>query len=442
MAQLLSTKLLIPFIRQELVSRPHLVERLNQGLQRTRSLTLISAPAGFGKTTLIGQWVINCNRPAVWLSLDEGDNDPNCFLTYLVAALQTVVPNIEEKLSAVLQASQLQTELILTALLKEITTHAENFILILNEYHVINLNPVDHALTFLLEHLPPQMHLVISTRQDPDLPLARFRVRGQLTELRAADLRFSTAEATKFLNQVMQLNLSGEHIAAMEHRTEGWIAGLQLAALSMQGQKDVSGFIRAFAGDNRYIMDYLVEEVLKRQPESVRSFLLKTSILDDLNGSLCDAVTGQPGGKARLETLQRGNFFLSPLDDRRYWYRYHPLFAQVLYVYLTSEQPDQVPILHRRASEWYKHNGLPTEAIRHARAGLAFERESGLLEPLSQRELEILRLFKTELSGPEVARELVIALSTVRTHTKSIYNKLNVDSRQAAIKRAEELNLI
>jgi LuxR family transcriptional regulator, maltose regulon positive regulatory protein len=442
MAQLLSTKLLSPFIRQELVSRPHLVERLNQSLQRTRSLTLISAPAGFGKTTLIGQWVINCERPAVWLSLDEGDNDPTCFLTYLVATLQTVVPNIEEKLSAVLQAPQLQTELILTALLNEIAIHAENFILILNEYHVINSKPVDHALTFLLEHLPPQMHLVISTRQDPDLPLARFRVRGQLTELRAADLRFSPAEAAKFLNQIMRLNLSEEDISALENRTEGWIAGLQLAALSMQDHKDVSGFIRVFTGDNRYIMDYLVEEVLKRQPESVRSFLLKTSILDDLNGSLCDAVTGQPGGKARLESLQRGNFFLSPLDDRRYWYRYHPLFAQVLYVYLTTEEPDQVSVLHRRASEWYAHNGLPSDAIRHALAAQAFERESGILEPLSHRELEILRLFKTELSGPEIARELVVALSTVRTHTKSIYSKLDVNNRQEAIKRATELNLI
>jgi LuxR family transcriptional regulator, maltose regulon positive regulatory protein len=442
MAQLLSTKLLIPFIRQKLVSRPHLVERLNQGLQRTRSLTLISAPAGFGKTTLISQWVISCDRPAVWLSLDEGDNDPNCFLTYLVAALQTVVPNLEEKLAAVFQAPQLQTELILTALLNEITAHAENFILILNEYHVINSKLVEHALTFLLDHLPPQMHLVISTRQDPDLPLARFRLRGQLTELRAADLRFSVAEATKFLNQVMQLHLSEEDITALETRTEGWIAGLQLAALSIQGQKDVPGFVRAFAGDNRYIMEYLVEEVLKRQPESVRRFLLKTSILGDLNGSLCDAVTGQPGGKARLENLQRGNFFLSPVDDRRYWYRYHPLFAQVLYVYLTSEEPDQVPILHRRASEWYEHNGLPADAIRHALAGEAFERESALLEPLSQRELEILRLYKTELSGPAIARELVIALSTVRTHAKNIYSKLGVNNRQAAVRRAEELGLV
>ena len=241
-------------------------------------------------------------------------------------------------------------------------------------------NRLTDALTFLLEHLPPQMHLVITTREDPNLPLARLRVRGQLTELRAADLRFTPAEAAEFLNQVMGLNLSAEDISALEARTEGWIAGLQLAALSMQGHQDVPGFIQAFAGDHRYIVDYLVEEVLKCQPEPIRSFLLQTSILDRLNGPLCDAVTSQPGGKARLETLQRGNFFLIPLDDRRHWYRYHQLFADVLRMHLMTEQPDQVPALHRRASEWYEQNGSPADAIRHALAGGDFERAADLIE--------------------------------------------------------------
>ena len=222
------------------------------------------------------------------------------------------------------------TEAILTALLNEITTIPDHFVLVLDDYHVIDAKPVDEALTFLLEHLPPQMHLVITTREDPQLPLARLRARGQLTELRAADLRFTPAEAAEFLNQVMGLDLSAEDVAALEDRTEGWIAGLQLAALSMQGRQDVPGFIRAFAGDNRYIVDYLVEEVLQRQPERVRSFLLQTAILDRLNGPLCDAVTGQEEGSARLEALERGNFFVVPLDDKRHWYRYHHLFAEVL----------------------------------------------------------------------------------------------------------------
>ena len=220
----------------------------------------------------------------------------------------------------------------------------------------------------------------VTTREDPNLPLARLRARDQLTELRAADLRFTPAEAAEFLNQVMGLNLSAEDIAALEARTEGWIAGLQLAALSMQGHQDVPGFIQAFAGDHRYIVDYLVEEVLQRQPEPVRSFLLQTAILDRLNGPLCDAVTGQAGGKARLETLQRGNFFLIPLDDKRHWYRYHHLFADVLRMHLMAEQPDQVPALHRRASEWYEQNGSPADAIRHALAGEDFERAADLIE--------------------------------------------------------------
>ncbi len=272
------------------------------------------------------------------------------------------------------------TESILTALLNEITTIPDNFVLVLDDYHVIDAKPVDNALTFLLEHLPPQMHLVIATREDPHLPLARLRARGQLTELRAADLRFTPSEAAGFLNQVMGLNLSAEDISTLETRTEGWIAGLQLAALSMQGHQDVSGFIRAFAGDDRYIVDYLVEEVLQRQPEPVRNFLLQTAILDRLNGSLCDAVTGQEEGNARLEALQRGNFFVVPLDDKRHWYRYHHLFADVLRMHLMAEQPDQVPALHRRASEWYEHNGSAADAIRHALAAEDFERAADLVE--------------------------------------------------------------
>ena len=236
------------------------------------------------------------------------------------------------------------------------------------------------ALTYLVEHLPPQMHLVIATREDPQLPLARLRARSHLTEVRAADLRFTASEASEFLSQVMGLSLSAEDIAALEDHTEGWIAGLQLAALSMQGRQDVHGFIQAFAGDDRYIVDYLVEEVLQRQPAPVRSFLLQTSILDRLSGSLCDAVTGQKGGNARLEALERGNFFVVPLDDKRHWYRYHHLFAEVLSAHLMAEQPNQVATLHRRASAWYERNGSEADAIRHALAAGDFGRAADLVE--------------------------------------------------------------
>ncbi len=256
----------------------------------------------------------------------------------------------------------------------------QGFVLILDDYHVIDSKPVDEALAFLLEHLPPRMHLVITTREDPHLPLARLRVRGQLTELRAADLRFTPAEAAEFLNQMMGLDLSAEDIAALETRTEGWIAGLQLAALSMQGRPDAASFIQSFTGGHHFVLDYLLEEVLERQPESVRNFLLQTAILERLNGSLCDAVTAQDGGRGMLETLERGNLFVVPLDDRREWYRYHRLFADVLRAHLIEAQPERVPGLHQRASAWYEQNGFPPDAIRHALAAKDFGRAAGLIE--------------------------------------------------------------
>ncbi|MEO8971460.1 MAG: AAA family ATPase, partial [Ktedonobacteraceae bacterium] len=379
MTPILATKLYLPRLRPNVVSRPRLIERLNEGLHR--KLTLIAAPAGFGKTTLVSAWVARCDRQVAWLSLDAGENDPTLFLTYLVAALQTIAPTIGEEVLGVLQSPQPPpTESMLTALLNEITTLPDHFVLVLDDYHVIDTKAVDQALTYLVEHLPPQMHLVIATREDPQLPLARLRARSHLTELRAADLRFTASEASAFLSQVMGLSLSAEDIAALEDHTEGWIAGLQLAALSMQGHQDVSGFIQAFAGDHRYIVDYLVEEVLQRQPAPVRSFLLQTSILDRLNGPLCDAVTSQEEGNARLEALERGNFFVVPLDDRRHWYRYHHLFGDVLSAHLLAEQPDQAATLHRRASAWYEQHGSANDAIRHALEAFDFERAAGLIE--------------------------------------------------------------
>jgi LuxR family maltose regulon positive regulatory protein len=384
---ILSTKLYVPPPRANLVLRPRLIERLNEG--RQRKLTLISAPAGFGKTTLVSEWVVACERPVTWLSLDGGDNDPACFLAYLAAALQTIAANIGAGVLAVLQAPQPPPiESILIALLNEITTIPDDFVLVLDDYHVIDSKPVDEALTFLLEHLPPQMHLVITTREDPHLPLARLRARGQLTELRAADLRFTPTEATDFLNQVMDLSLSAEDISALETRTEGWIAGLQFAALalrgplSMQGQKGATGFIQSFTGSHHFVLDYLVEEVLQQQSESIQTFLLRTSILDRLCGPLCDAVLGSPSasGQETLEYLERANLFIVPLDNERRWYRYHHLFADVLRMHLMAEQADQVSAVHRRASEWYERNGSTDNAIRHALAAEDFARAADLVE--------------------------------------------------------------
>ena len=376
---ILATKLYTPPPRSKIVRRSRLIEQLNSGLHRR--LTLISAPAGFGKTTLVSEWVADCGRPTAWLSIDEGDGDITRFLTYLISALQTIKSEVGIEALQGIRASQSPLlESILISLINEISAIPTECILILDDYHLIDTSAIDNALMFFLEHLPPQLHVVITTREDPNLSLARFRVRDQLTEIRVADLRFTPAEAAEFLNQVMDLSLSAEDVTALDNRTEGWIAGLQLAALSMRGQEDVHGFIQAFTGDHRYIVDYLIEEVLRRQPEDIQNFLLKTSILERLNGSLCDALTAQTGSKTKLEQLQRGNLFLIPLDDKRDWYRYHHLFADVLRMHLTAEAPDSIPALHKRASEWFEKNNLTADAIRHALVGEHFERAAELIE--------------------------------------------------------------
>ncbi len=379
---LLLTKLYIPPPRSKSVLRPHLVERLNEGLER--KLTLISAPAGFGKTTLASEWIASCGRQVAWLSLDEGDNDPARFITYLIRALQTIKANIGDDLLATLQSPQpLQIETILTILLNEISAIHGQFLLALDDYHSIDSQPVDHSLAFIIEHQPPQMHLLIATREDPDLPLARLRARGQCTELRAADLRFSSAEAAEFLNRVMGLNLSERDIDALGTRTEGWIAGLQLAALSMQRYKDTAGFIQSFTGSHRFVMDYLLEEVLHQQTENIQAFLLRTSVLDRMCGSLCDAVLPDPSipGQETLEYLERANLFIVPLDNERHWYRYHHLLYDLLRKRLgQSLTPGEIAELHIRASEWYENNDLMLEAFRHAAAANDIDRAERLME--------------------------------------------------------------
>jgi LuxR family maltose regulon positive regulatory protein len=407
-APLLTTKLYIPPPRPRLVARPRLLERLNAGLHLGRKLTLVSAPAGFGKSTLLSAWAARCERPVAWISLDKGDNEPQRFLAYLVAALQTI-PGLDEagvgrSVLAALQpadlvgtAPDLPLEPLLTALINELgASDAGPFLLILDDFHLIEDRAVHGALTFFLENLPPPprgMHLVLAGRADPPWPLARLRARGEVTELRTNDLRFTTEEVAAFLNRVSALGLSPEHVAMLRERTEGWIAGLQMAALAMQGTLsqpshnrggEAATFIEAFRGTHRFILDYLMEEVLSQQPPAIQEFLLQTSILEQMTGPLCEAVCmGLPEarGQAILEELEQANLFLMPLDHERQWYRYHSLFADLLKSSLRqSRSAEQIRELHRRASQWHQEQGLLEEAVQHTMAAQDYARAVSMLE--------------------------------------------------------------
>jgi LuxR family transcriptional regulator, maltose regulon positive regulatory protein len=377
---LLATKLHVPRPRAQLVSRPGLIERVQEGIQGP--LTLVSAPAGFGKTTLLAQWLAEGGMPVAWLSLEPEENEPVRFLSYVFAAIQQLDPDLDTTALALLQSPQsVPPERVLAVLTNELASREEgDFALVLDDYHAISASPVHGSMIFLLEHLPPRMHLVIATRADPPLPLARLRARGQLTEIRAAELRFTAEETRAFLKTVMGLELPPNAIDALESRTEGWIAGLQLAALSLQDRADVSSFLAAFSGSHRFVLDYISEEVLSRQPAQVQSFLLSTSILSRLTGPLCDAIREQGGSQAMLERLEQANLFVVSLDEERRWYRYHQLFAEVLKSRLQQIEPTLVPELHRRASVWYEQHALVVEAVQHALASANVERVAHLIE--------------------------------------------------------------
>lgn len=400
MMPLVRTKLYIPRGRQELVPRPRLVARLNQGL--LTPVILISGPAGFGKTTLLAEWIRQGEWTPAWISLDEGDNDLMRFLSYLVTALNNVEPGVYQTALEMLQSPQPPpAERVLTAVINAVDqahlqeTTSSYLILILDDYHLITSNVVHTAMTFLIDHLPERMRLVISSRADPPLPLARLRARAQLTELRAADLRFSMEETTDFLNRIMGLNLEPAEMRALATRTEGWAAGLQMAAVSLQGRADLENFIKAFTGSNRYILDYLVEEVLGRQPQHVQSFLMKTSLLKRLNGELCDYLLEeehQPdridhklawSGQEILEYLENSNLFIVPLDDQRQWYRYHRLFADLLNKRLDQTHPGLASTLHERASHWFECHGLITEAVDHALLAEDWKRAANMIEEVA-----------------------------------------------------------
>ena len=390
---ILVTKLFIPATRPELVTRPRLIKRLDDGINR--KLTLISAPAGFGKSTLVTEWLTTKGDNALspfcvaWVSLDENDNDPVRFLTYLVESLHRLKGTdnaIGTGALVMLRSPQPPpSETVLTSLINEIAGLECKIFLVLDDYHLIETSAVHDALTFLLENLPSQLHLVITTREDPLLPLPRWRTRNQLTEIRAADLRFTAIEAAEFLNQVMGLSLSMEDIAALETRTEGWIAGLQLAALTLQGQTDTSRLIQTFTGSNRLVLDYLIEEVLNQQSEDIQNFLLQTSVLDQLTSSLCNAVTDEENGQMILEMLERANLFIIPLDNEREWYRYHHLFADLLRQRLRQTDLHTAPILHTRASVWYQENSFIDQAVDHAFLAEDYERCAVLIAGLVDR---------------------------------------------------------
>ncbi|RPI83027.1 MAG: hypothetical protein EHM41_16925 [Chloroflexi bacterium] len=394
---LLTTKLYVPPARPKAIARPRLTEKLMASLSQPGSFALLSGPAGFGKTTLLSEFATQLQKPVVWLSLDEGDNDPVRFWRYLIAACQTVLEGVGGSAMALFGSPQPPPlEAVPVILINDLDRSDRDLVLVLDDYHVIQNETIHKALLFLLEHLPQKLHLIISTRADPPWPLARFRARNQLIEIRTQDLRFTPEEAASFLNRLMGLNLTTEDVAALEKRTEGWAAGLQLAAiamqspLSMKGRSDITGFIKAFTGSHIYVAEYLLEEVLKQQSEATQTFLLQTSILERLNAGLCDAIVGMlersnvhtfQHSSDILEHLVRSNLFILPLDDEGRWFRYHPLFADLLKSRLRQTfAADSIALLHRQASRWYEASGMPNEAIQHALAAADYAAAVHLIE--------------------------------------------------------------
>ena len=395
----LRTKLYVPQLQSIWISRPRLLHRLDEGFKR--KFTLISAPAGFGKTTLLVEWIHQKKMSAAWFSIDQTDNDPAHFLTYVISGLQTLEAGIgKAALTLLLSPQPPHFESILINLINDISSISKDVTLVLDDYHAVDAKPIHDLMAFLLDHLPKQMHLVMTSRYDPPLLLARLRSQNQMMELRAADLSFTTEEIADLFNKNLKLQLSSDDIHVLETRTEGWIAGLQLAALSLHGRKDASNFLKAFRGDHRYVADYLTEEVLNRQSKPLQDFLLQTSILKRLCDSLCDAVTGQQNSRQILNNLERANMFVVPLDEERRWYRYHHLFADLLAQHLQTKQGDRVAQLHRRASQWFAENGFKGEAVDHALTAKDYPMAADLIEEIAEidwdraRESRLLRWFK------------------------------------------------
>ena len=434
---LLRTKITVPILRGCLIERSRLTSQLDVDL--SGCVTLISAPAGFGKTTLIMTWAARRNGRVAWLSLDESDNDPARFWQYVTAALQTVSENMGSRITAVLRnMSSPDWEMVVTQLINDlIKIPAGNapITLVFDDYHLIHANSIHQSLSFLLHHQPPQLHVVILTRSDPPLALARLRVKGRLHELRAADLRFTIGEAGDFFRCVLPFDLSGATLKTLSERIEGWAAGLQLAALSLRGLSaaEADPFVQAFSGAQRYVLHFLLEEVYQRQPERIRDFLLQTAVLPTLNPSLCTAVTGYDDAGSILGQLAEQNLFVLPLDEAGQWYRYYRLFADALRSRLEQTQGHLIPELHRRAAAWYSEQGV----------GSALPDLGALLpDPLTGREVEVLEMIARGLSNQQIADTLVISVGTVKGHVTHLLDKLDAHSRTAAVVHAQRLGLL
>ena len=435
----LRTKLCVPPLRPNWISRPRLDRRMDEGFER--KLTLISAPAGFGKSTLVIDWVHSRKVPAVWFSVDKSDNDPEHFLTYIILGLQSLDDGTGKAALTMLNSPQPPPiESILINLINDLIQITTDLALILDDYHLVETKSIHDLIGFLLENLPEHVHMVIATRSDPPLPLARVRSQSLLTELRAADLSFTVDETARLFNQSLNIQLSPRDIQLLEKRTEGWAAGLQLAALSLQDRKNPSDFIKRFKGDNRYIADYLTEEVLGRQPEHLRTFLLQTSILGRLCGPLCDAVTDQENSAQILSALEKANLFVIPLDDERRWYRYHHLFGDLLGQRLRLNPDERVPELHHRASQWFSQNGFKNEAVDHAFCAQNYERAAHLIEEIAEidwdraRESQLLRWFK-KLPDEQIDTHPKLCIFYARELFKSGY----MDNAQKRLQAAEQM---
>ncbi len=437
---LLASKLYIPQPRSSLVHRPRLIGRLQRGMERT--LTLISAPVGFGKSTLLSDWLASNTLPTAWLSLEPQDNEPMRFLSYLLAALQTSDSRIGTmKQPLHYRTKSVMVETTLTLLINDLLLQrTDPLVLVLDNYQVVTDSSIHQAVSFLLKHRPPSMHIVIATREDPPLPLAHLRGRDDMLELRATDLRFIQEETVVFLRDRMGLQLSQEESMLLHTRTEGWIIGLQLAAFSLQDREDMKSFIYAFSGSNHYVVDYLLEEVLQRQSATVQDFLLQTCILDRLCAPLCDAVRQQDGSQALLDYLEHSNLFLVPLDDEGQWYRYHRLFAEALRQQLQQTAPALIPDLYVRARQWHEQQQaeIPSAGSTVA-AKSSISSPNSLMESLTAREREVLQFLLDGTSNREIAHHLVLSMNTVKKHVLNICRKLNVRSRAQVIAKMRML---
>lgn len=454
---ILTTKLRLPRVRSQVITRDRLLAKLDAAVNR--KLTLIAAPAGFGKTTLVCDWLTQNGYPFGWFSLDVSDNNLISFLFYLTSALQDVDANIGKSLISLLQSTNPpDIQHAAGILINDINAVDSKFILVLDDYHHLTDLKINNFVHFLIEHAPPQFHLLLLTRSDPTFPLSRLRVQEQVTEIRSVDLRFTRTEVTMFLNELMKLDLSVDDIALLEQRTEGWIASLQLAALSLQDRLDKSDFIRTFSGDHRYLIEYLVEEVISRQPDHIRHFLYQVSALDRFCAPLCDFMFQNSGqtinSQAMIDEIEQRNLFLISLDEKWGCYRFHHLFLEFLRQRLRMTQPEIMPQLYRCASEWYEHRyGRLGEAVRFALAAGDKDRADQLrenpiplpdssIEPLKPREMSILRCMAERLSNQEIADELHLSVSTIKWYASQIFDKLNVKNRKQAVRRARELGIL